>query len=232
MKSFRSLDNPVVIAQTQTGKRLAAPLAQTGAFALSVPVGEVVKLTVANTVARGSLREISTIKWPGVWQRVGAGAPIMLGGVRAKGSAASTAADGGSSSGHGGHDSDDGDDHDGDHGGDCKDGGSDHDGTRDGGLEDDDDDDCAGVSCEKAEVCEESDAAEADCDHDDFDGVTAASSAPASATCTPPAAPVTPLTPITTTTPNPVGTPPRPCTVNADCAAGQACFQSVCVALN
>jgi hypothetical protein len=91
-------------------------VSRTGAFTISVPVGQSAHLAVGRTTAGGAILEDSTIKWPSAWTLVQAGAPVNLGVVRALNGSTSTAPATQRSGGH--HDDRDDDDGENEGGGD------------------------------------------------------------------------------------------------------------------
>jgi len=110
-----AVDNPVVVARTADGRSFFAPIHADGTFAVTVPSGTPIRLSLANTTRSGGYVAISRVFWPGtkaVWARLDGAAPISLGHVRPVAGGSLTAQDhGGGDYGDGGSSS--GDDHDG-----------------------------------------------------------------------------------------------------------------------
>jgi hypothetical protein len=81
-----ALDNPVVVAHAADGRVFFAPIFADGSFAVTVPGGAAVRLSIANTTRSEGYVAISRILWPGsaaVWARLdGATASVELGNVR------------------------------------------------------------------------------------------------------------------------------------------------------
>ncbi len=81
LRSYR-VDNPVVIAETVDGHRYFSPIRYTGEFRLSLPVGETMRLFLANTTVTGGYNAISQIRWPlgdAEWAKLDRGSRVVLG---------------------------------------------------------------------------------------------------------------------------------------------------------
>jgi hypothetical protein len=63
IKSYSGLDNPIVVAETPSGKNFLGRIRTTGAFVIAVPGGEPYHLFIANATRSGAYRAYSDILW-------------------------------------------------------------------------------------------------------------------------------------------------------------------------